>query len=94
MTSKLAKNVVEIASDGKITQRESVAEALSENPELLAAAENDKEAIEKDEEVVDDGAVKPDGGKPSGKLIADEEIALGRVSKEARESLCVLILVG
>lgn len=88
MTSKLAKSVVEIASNGHITQRENVAEALSENPELLAAVASDNEAIQKDEEIVDETVpAKTDGDKPSGKLIADEEIALGRVSKEASESV-------
>jgi ABC-type nitrate/sulfonate/bicarbonate transport system ATPase subunit len=86
MTSRLAENVVEIASDGAISQRTSVAEALSGNPKLVAKAAEDTQAIEKANEAVDEP--KPDDaiGKTSGKLIADEEVALGRVSMKASKS--------
>lgn len=85
MTSRLAENVVEIASDGTISQRASVSEALGGNPKLLAKAAEDAEAIQKANDTVDEP--KPDdAGKTSGKLIADEEVALGRVSMKASKS--------
>lgn len=86
MTSKLADNVVEIASDGTISQRASVAEALRGNPKLLEQAAEDTEVMQKDNEIIDEP--KPDGtvGRASGKLIADEEVALGRVSMKASMS--------
>lgn len=86
MTRQLAENVVEIGSDGKVSQKESIAEVLQDNPELKAEVAGEEEQIEKADEAVDDKATKTDGeAKASGKLIADEEVALGRVSMQASE---------
>ena len=86
MTSSLAENVVEIASDGTISQRAAVADALSRSPKLFEQAAGEVEAIQKDNEIIDEP--KPDnapatGKAPSGELIADEEIALGHVSMKS-----------
>ena len=86
LTSRLAENVVEIASDGTISQRASVAEALVGNPKLLEHAIDDTETIETDGEVIDPRERRNTAGKTSGKLIADEEIALRRVSMKASTS--------
>lgn len=80
MAGPLAKNVVEIASDGTISQKDSLAAALSTNAELRNEAAQDVEAMEKDAGVVDGSKPAEEAAKPSGKLIADEEVALGRVS--------------
>jgi ABC-type methionine transport system ATPase subunit len=84
MTSNISKNIIKIASDGRIFQCETIAEALSGSPELLASAAVDNEALEKAGGVIDDPP-KADGDRPSGKLTADEEIALGHVSAIASE---------
>ncbi|KAF8319735.1 hypothetical protein DL93DRAFT_2124628 [Clavulina sp. PMI_390] len=80
MAGPLAKNVVEIASDGTISQKDSIAAVLSENPEVRKEAEQDAEAIAKDGETVDEAKPAEPPAAASGKLIADEEVALGRVS--------------
>ena len=88
LTGKLAQNVVEVGSDGHITQRATVAEVLEDNPEMGAEFAADKEAIE-----IADGSVelpkkeiKKDVNANVGKLIAEEEIAIGHVSSTSSES--------
>lgn len=85
MTAGLAENVVQIASDGTITQKDSIADALSENSELRGEAAEDSEGVQKAAEIIDGSHPAEEPAKPSGKLIADEEVALGSVSMKASE---------
>lgn len=90
--SKMAQHVVEVASDGRISQRKTVAEALADDPELSAEFAVDKEATEKADEIADGSREIPEDERKKdveenvGKLIADEEIALGHVSATSSES--------
>ena len=92
LTSNIAQNVVEVASDGRITQRATIAEVLEANPELSAEFAADEEGIKKVDDIVDDSEAAPEietkkgTAENIGKLIAEEEIAIGRVSGTSSES--------
>lgn len=83
MTGPLAQFVVSIGSNGHIASQGTIGEALSKNKALLAKVASENEAIEKAKDTLD--APKKEGEKASGKLMADEEIALGHVSMKSRQ---------
>ena len=95
LTSKLAKNVVEVGSDGRITQRATIAEVLEDNPELSAEFAAEKEAIQKEDEIVDvsDEVPTKKDSENAGKLIAEEETAIGHVSMASSKHCTIFALV-
>lgn len=77
-------------SDGAIATRGSYSEVLAKDKDLAKEAKEEARALEKAEEVVDDG--DDDGldldavvAKSDGKLVVEEEIVEGHVSFKARE---------
>jgi ABC-type multidrug transport system ATPase subunit len=83
MTGPFAQFVVSIGSNGRIASQGTIGDALSKNKGLLAKVATENEAIEG---LVDGpGEPKKEGEKGGGKLMTDEEIALGHVSLESRE---------
>lgn len=88
LTGRLAENVVEIGSDGRIAQRETIAEALEADAELAAQLVADEEAVEKADEAIDDSLdaeAKKGEAEASGKLMLEEDIAIGHVNLSASE---------
>ena len=82
MTGPLAQFVVSIGSNGRIASGP-IDEALGKNEGLLAKVTSENAAIEKAEATIEEP--KNEGEKASGRLVADEEIALGHVSMESRQ---------
>ncbi len=84
----MAGFVVSLGLDGKIASRGTVQDALKNNASLRAEAKKEAEAEKTaDHEPADaeDGAPKPEGEAPSGKLVVEEELAIGHVSWKARK---------
>lgn len=83
------KNFVHVASDGSISSSDTFSSATNEDPDLLTELEEEAEAVDNADEIIDGSnvpdAVKTEGQKPSGKLIVAEEINLGRVTTKASE---------
>ncbi|KAF9516655.1 hypothetical protein BS47DRAFT_1371638 [Hydnum rufescens UP504] len=81
MTGPFAQFVVSIGSNGRIASQGTIGDALSKNKALLAKVATENEAIES----LVDGPDEPkkEGEKAGGKLMTDEEIALGHVSLES-----------
>ena len=82
----LAKFVVSIASDGKITSQGSVGEALNRHSALGNVIENEDGMANKVDEVIDNVGAPIENGKVNGKLMTDEEVALGHISPAASAS--------
>lgn len=88
MAGPVAQHVVSISSNGSITGEATIAEILSKDSVLRAEIADENLVIEKAEEAIDGAGEAPKEGKtPSGKLVADEEVAIGHLSKAAGESL-------
>ena len=87
MASPIADYVVSIGGDGQIVSRGSVSDAIAQDAELLGEVDREAEIMQKDDEVID--AVEPDGEdkRAAGKLVLAEEMALGRVTWDARASV-------
>lgn len=77
-----------VASDGGITSSDEMSNVVLNHPELVAEIEEEANAAEKLEGIVDGSKPnKPESSK--GKLIVEEERAIGRVSLRS----CELFLV-
>ncbi|KZV74802.1 P-loop containing nucleoside triphosphate hydrolase protein [Peniophora sp. CONT] len=84
LTRSIADFVVSLGSDGHVTSRGSVSDALAMDVTLAHEVEEEVQIIEKSEVVGDaEKPVAPTKGKPSGKLVMAEEVAEGHVSWSA-----------
>ncbi|KZT67088.1 P-loop containing nucleoside triphosphate hydrolase protein [Daedalea quercina L-15889] len=82
MASPIADFVVALGTDGRITSQGSVANALEHNKKLVAEIAKEEAEIEKAEATVDDQ--EPELPKQdAGKLVVEEEIAVGHVGWQA-----------
>ena len=83
MARPLADFVISLGTDGHIMNKGSAAEVFANMPELVEEVKHEEEAIELDENEVEQGneAVKADDKK--GKLVVAEEIEVGHVSSAA-----------
>lgn len=84
MASSVAHWVVSLGLDGRIASQKPIDDALRQDPVLLAEVKKDQEGLEAEEEVAAVEGEKTEG-KPSGKLMTTEEIALGHVGWPARK---------
>lgn len=84
MLAPVADFVVSIGSDGRILSQGQASDALKKDSKLAAEVEEDREIVEKKEKVenLEDGD-KPKDAKPTGQLIAAEEIVEGRIGLPA-----------
>jgi ABC-type nitrate/sulfonate/bicarbonate transport system ATPase subunit len=82
LAGPLANFVVSIGSDGKIVSQGSVGEALSRN----LVTENENEMRNSVDGATDNVEALIGNGKASGKLMTDEEVALGHISPAASGS--------
>ncbi|KZP21077.1 P-loop containing nucleoside triphosphate hydrolase protein [Athelia psychrophila] len=82
MVSPIADFVVSLGADGRVLSQGSVTKALAKDPTLVLEAEEDREALEKADAVIDPKVE----AKTDGKLIVDEDIAEGHVSWAALKS--------
>ncbi|CAG7846211.1 ATP-binding cassette transporter abc4 Short=ABC transporter abc4; AltName: Full=ATP-energized glutathione S-conjugate pump abc4; AltName: Full=Glutathione S-conjugate-transporting ATPase abc4 [Serendipita indica DSM 11827] len=81
MVSPVAKFVVALGVDGRISSQGTLDQALKLDAKLQEELDQEKKAIAKGQEVVDAPTEAPKAEvKPAGKLIVAEEVALGRVS--------------
>lgn len=80
MVSPIADFVVSLGTDGRVLSQGSVSEALAKDQTLVEEVEKDQEALAKADTEID-GKVEI---KSDGKLIVDEDIAVGHVSWAAR----------
>ncbi|KAF7977580.1 hypothetical protein HWV62_3166 [Athelia sp. TMB] len=76
MVSPIADFVVSLGTDGRVLSQGSVSEALAKDQTLVEEVEKDQEALAKADTEID-GKVEV---KSDGKLIVDEDIAVGHVS--------------
>lgn len=76
MVGPIAQFILSLGTGGRILNQGSVSDALVNNPTLVQEEEDEKEWIEKAEMEIDPSTEK----KPSGTLIAAENIAEGRVT--------------
>ncbi|KAG9012453.1 hypothetical protein FRB94_006069 [Tulasnella sp. JGI-2019a] len=80
MTAPLADLVVTIGSNGRATSQDSIPEALNKDLRLREAAEQEAEIDKKEGQVVDaNGKPAAKEKMPSGQLVAQEEVAEGRI---------------
>lgn len=91
MASTIAHHVISLGLDGRIANQGPIDEALKRDSVLLAEVTKDKEAIEKEEEVITVEG-EPRLEKLSGKLMSAEEVAEGHVGWPARALLPPLFL--
>ncbi|KAF7964551.1 hypothetical protein HWV62_5794, partial [Athelia sp. TMB] len=76
MVSPIADFVVSLGTDGRVLSQGSVSEALAKDQTLVKEVEKDQEALAKADTEIDSRVeIKSDG-----KLIVDEDIAIGHVS--------------
>lgn len=86
MLAPIADFVVSIGSDGRILSQGEASDALKKDATLAAEVEEDQEIVEKKEKVESlENTDKPKDTKPSGQLIAAEEIVEGRIGLPACE---------
>ncbi|KAG8972657.1 hypothetical protein FRC05_009668 [Tulasnella sp. 425] len=84
MLAPIADFVVSISSDGRILSQGEASDALKKDATLAAEIEEDQEIVEKKEKVENlENTDKPKDTKPSGQLIAAEEIVEGRIGLPA-----------
>ncbi|KAJ7061977.1 hypothetical protein C8F01DRAFT_986919, partial [Mycena amicta] len=85
LTKKLADFVVSVGLDGRVHGEPSISAALAHDKVLAQEASADEEILDKSDEKVDDAdpANVDEPKTPDGKLIIEEEIEIGRVSREA-----------
>lgn len=84
--SPIAEFVVSLGTDGRIASQGSLDVALARNKNLFKEVQEEKEEIKKAEHEVDD--VEPDAPARTGnegKLIVEEEVAMGHVGWAASE---------
>lgn len=87
MVAPLAQYVALISSDGSIVGQGPTGDTLTRNHELLTKLAKENKATEKANNMADEAILKAEGDNPNGKLVTDEEIALGHVSSKASECL-------
>jgi hypothetical protein len=83
MASPLAEYVVSLGPDGRIACRGSVSDALKKDKRLAAELVKGARAIKDDEKKIDQEEPDAKAKQADGKLILAEEIAEGRVSRDA-----------
>ncbi|KAG8830089.1 hypothetical protein FRC17_005452 [Serendipita sp. 399] len=84
MVSPVAKYVLGVGLDGRISSKGTLEQALANDAKLREELQKEKETIKKGAEVVDAPVKETKDEKPAqGKLIVAEEVALGRVSWSA-----------
>ena len=84
MASPFADFVVALGVDGRITSQGSIANALEHDSKLAAEVAKEQADIEKAEETVDEQVPAEEPPKPdAGKLVVEEEIAVGHVGLQA-----------
>ncbi|KAJ7049448.1 hypothetical protein C8F01DRAFT_1352344 [Mycena amicta] len=85
LTKKLADFVVSVGLDGRVHGEPSISAALAHDKVLAQEASTAEEILDKSDEKVDDAdpANADEPKTPDGKLIIEEEIEIGRVSRDA-----------
>lgn len=79
MVGPIADFVISLGLDGRVVSQGSISEALSRDSRLAKAAANDEETLQKSDESVETVPVEKLAEKPTGKLMTNEEKALGHV---------------
>ncbi|KAI0080061.1 P-loop containing nucleoside triphosphate hydrolase protein [Panus rudis PR-1116 ss-1] len=83
MTSPIAEFVVSLGSDGRVLSQGTLSKALAKNKKLAVELKEETEEIQKHEDEIDQPDEPDVPAKSDGKLIVDEEIALGHVGWKA-----------
>ncbi|CCO37903.1 ATP-binding cassette transporter abc4 Short=ABC transporter abc4 [Rhizoctonia solani AG-1 IB] len=95
MVGEIASFVVSLGSDGCIASQGSIDEAFRLNPKLKAETKKDEELERKDQETIDDSNTTDKGDEnmknTNGKLVAEEEVAEGRVGWAALRMFLVAL---
>lgn len=85
MVSPIASYVVSLGTDGRVASQGSVAEAMANDKEMQAEAEESEEALKKADQEEATEMKGEETKKSDGKLVVAEEIAEGHVSWAAGE---------
>ena len=93
LTAPVADFVVALSANGRILSQGSLSSALEKDQKLQSELNKDQETLEKYEQTVEElEADKTPAKKPSGQLVVEEEMAVGRVSWSARTLLFMCLL--
>ncbi|KAH8086658.1 multidrug resistance-associated ABC transporter [Cristinia sonorae] len=86
LTSPVADFVVSLSSDGRIASQGSLSNALAMDKKLQSELNKERQILEKEEQVAEQHKDLPTAdvnAKPSGKLIVEEEVAIGHIGWSA-----------
>lgn len=86
MASPIADFVVALGTDGRVISQGSIASALEHDKKLAAEVAKEEAEIEKAEATVDEQALDELPKQDSGKLVVEEEVAVGHVGWQASVS--------
>ena len=86
MASPIADFVVALGTDGRITSQGSIASALEHDKKLAEEVAKEEAEIEKAEATVDEHAPNEPPKQDAGKLVVEEEVAVGHVGWQASVS--------
>ncbi|KAI0725238.1 hypothetical protein C8Q72DRAFT_853404 [Fomitopsis betulina] len=83
MASPIADFVVALGTDGRITSQGSIASALEHDQKLAAEIAKAEAELEKSEESIDEHTPNESPAQDTGKLVVEEEVAVGHVGWQA-----------
>ncbi|TCD71270.1 hypothetical protein EIP91_011749 [Steccherinum ochraceum] len=83
LMSPVADFVVSLSTDGRVLSQGSLSNALAKDQKLQSEVKKEHEAIEKEEQTVEQTDAADDAKKPSGQLIVEEEVAMGHIGWSA-----------
>lgn len=86
MASPIADFVVALGTDGRITSQGSIASALEHDQKLAAEIAKAEAELEKSEESIDEHTPNESPAQDTGKLVVEEEVAVGHVGWQASAS--------
>ncbi len=86
LAAPIADFVVCLSVDGGVLSTGSLSSALAKDEKLSAEIAKESKALEKGDSDINMSKPDVDGPKASGKLVVEEEIAVGHVGWTARES--------
>ncbi|TCD68828.1 hypothetical protein EIP91_009695 [Steccherinum ochraceum] len=83
LMSPVADFVVSLSTDGRVLSQGSLSNALAKDQKLQSEVKKEHEAIEKEEQTVEQTEAVDDPKKSSGQLVVEEEVAMGHIGWSA-----------
>lgn len=92
MTSSIADFVVSMGTDGRILSQGSISDALAKDTTLAKAVTEEQRKEQKAETQIDDNTPETKNDEEAGKLVMEEETALGHLSWSS-SAHCLMITI-